>query len=109
MDVSGGKVTIRESTAQADGGRGGSGSVFLVLEQEDKGCPPRSGTQSVMGSAVLGRRVLRVQGLRGLQVDAALAVTQQVIFFQTKVCLARADSATAVCLIKVKMAENNLL
>ena len=63
-----------------------------------------------MGYAVLRQRVLRVQGLTGLQADAAPAVTQQVIFFKTNVCLvfllvhlfARADLAAAVYLIKVQ-------
>ena len=55
------------------------------------------------GLCSLGRRVFRVQGLRGLQADAAPAVTQQVICFKTNVCLgfplvhffARANLATA--------------
>ena len=79
--------------------------ALMVLEHAGgEGSPPRSGTRSVMGSAVLGRRVLRVQGLRGLPADAARAVTQQVIFLKTNVFLvfplvsrfARADLATGV-------------
>ena len=78
--------------------------------------PPRSGTQSVTGYEVLGRRVLRVQGLRGLQADATAAVAQQVIFLKTNVCLAfplvhlfaPADLATAVYLIKVKWQKAGL-
>ena len=56
-----------------------------------------------MGSAAWGGGFFRVQGLRGLQADAAPAVTQQVICFKTNVCLgfplvhffARANLATA--------------
>ena len=91
MDVSGGNVTITKSKATRDGGSGGVGR-FLGPGTGDEGC-------SVRGEAVLGRRVLRVQGLRGLQADAA---PEQVTFVETKVCLviplvhflARADLAT---------------
>ena len=100
MHVSGGNVTITESEA-LHGGSGGVGS-FLGPGTGDEGSPPRTGTQSARGEAVLGRRVLRVQGLRGLQADAAPAVAEQVTFVETKVCLviplvhflARADLAT---------------
>ena len=78
MIVSGGTVTIRKSKAEMDGGSWGVGR-FLGPGIGNEGSPPRSGTQSVVGSAVLGRRVLRVQGLRGLQANAAPAVMQQVM------------------------------
>ena len=105
-------MTIRQSHC-LDGGSGGVG-CFNGPRTADEGSPHKKCTQSFMGSAVLGRRVLRVQGVRGLQVHAAPAVTQQVILFKTKVHLgfplvplfARADLATAVYLIKVKIAEN---
>ena len=79
MNVSGGNVTITKSKASRHGGSGGVGR-FNGPGTGDEGSTPSSGTQSVMGSAVLRRRVLRVQGLRGLQADATAAVTQQVIF-----------------------------
>ena len=82
MDVSGGSVTITKSEALKDGGSGGV-ARFLGPRTGHEGCPQRSGTQSVMGSAVLRRRVLRVQGSRGLQAGATAAVTQQVISFKT--------------------------
>ena len=83
MHVSGGNVTIRKSEALRHGGSGGVGR-FLGPGIGNEGSPPRSGTQSVVGSAVLGRRVLRVQGLRGLQANAAPAVMQQVIFLKNQ-------------------------
>ena len=86
---------------------------FLVLEQ-GRGIPTaRSGTQSIMGFAVWGRRVLRVQGLRGLQADATAAATQQSqilkpIWASASSSSAQADSATAVYLTKVKLKESRL-
>ena len=62
MSVSGGNVTITKSLAPENGGSGEMG-CFLGPRTGDEASSPRSGTQSVMGSAVLGRRVLRVQGL----------------------------------------------
>ena len=41
MDVSGGKVTIRESTAQGDGGSGGVGVAFSILEQGTRDDPTK--------------------------------------------------------------------
>ena len=61
--------------------------AFLVLEQEDEGCPPKKWHAERQGLCSLGRRVLRVQGLKDLQADAAPAVAQQVIFLKTNVCL----------------------
>ena len=63
MIVSSGNVTISESEASEDGG-----SRFLGIRTGDEG-----------SAQVARRRVLRVQGLRGLQADAAPALTQQVI------------------------------
>ena len=68
MNISAGNVTITDSVAEyGDGGSGGAGG-FLCPGTGDDGCPPRSGTQSFMGYAVLGRRVapevpLTVSGL----------------------------------------------
>ena len=103
MNVAGGKVSIKNSTAAWAGGSGGVGR-FLGHRTGHEGFPPRSGTQSVIGSAALGRRVLRVQGVRSLQADATPAVTQPVIFFKSNVCVlfrpvhffARANLATAL-------------
>ena len=78
MDVSGGSMIIKESSAMKEGGSGGVGR-YLGLGTGGREMSPRSGTQSVMGYAVWGGRVLRVQGLRGLQADAGRAVAQQVI------------------------------
>ena len=49
-----------------------------------------------MGSAVLGWRVLRAQGLGGLQADATPAVMQQVIFLFIQ-CLPRLPASASLC------------
>ena len=77
MIVSGGNVTIKGSTAHYDGGRG-SGSLALSRNR-GRGIPLKKWHKEGHGLCSLGRRVLRVQGLRALQADAAPAVTQQVM------------------------------
>ena len=110
MHVSGGNVAITESEASRCGGSEGAGRL-LGPGTGDEGSPPRSGTQSVMGSAVLGRRRLRVQGLKGLQADANPAVTQQVTFFdkQGLPCPSRLSYSIVVKGYIFKMAENRPL
>ena len=61
--------------------------AFLVLEQQDEGCPAKKWRAERHGLCSLGRRVLRVQGLSGLQADGAPAVMQQVMVLKTNVCL----------------------
>ena len=79
MDVSGGKVTIRESTAQADGGRGGVGR-FLGLGTGGQGMPPKKWyAEASWALQFWGGGFLRVQGLRGLQADATDWSAKQVI------------------------------
>ena len=68
MNVSGGDVTITKSKAAKNEGSRGVGRV-LGPGTGDEGC--------VTGYAVLGRRFLRVQGLRGLQADATPALTSK--------------------------------
>ena len=93
---------------------GGEWVASLVLEQEDEGCPPqevarRASGALQFGACSLGRRVLRVQGLRGLQADNAashILKHQCLPGLPASVFFARADLATAVYLIKVKMAES---
>ena len=104
MKVSGGNVTITKSEALQDGGSGGVARFLGPIGHE--GCPQRSGTQSVMGSAVLRRRVLRVQGSRGLQADATAAVTQQVIFFNSNLMFTPVATAVYYINSKAEMAGN---
>ena len=103
MDVSGGNVTITESMAQMNGGSGGAGR-FLVPGTGTRD-PPKKWHAERHGLCSFGRRVLRAQGLRGLQADATAAATQQVISFKATLS-ARVDSATAVYMTKIKMAES---
>ena len=78
MNVSGGSMTIRDSMARDDGGSGGVGR-FLGPGTRDEGAPRKTWHAERHGLCSFGRRVLRVQGVRGLQADAARAAAQQVI------------------------------
>ena len=102
MIVSSGNVTISESEASEDGG-----SRFLGIRTGDEG-----------SAQVARRRVLRVQGLRGLQADAAPALnaashivkTNNVYLGFLLVPLsARTDLATAVYLINAKNGRKQAL
>ena len=78
MDVSGGSVSIRESTASGGRRQRGSGSLSWSWNR-DEGSPRKKWHAEQHGLCSFGRRVLRVQGVRGLQADAARAAAQQVI------------------------------
>ena len=95
MDVSGGNVTITKSEAWENGGSGRVGR-FLGPRTGGRGMPPQevyvarraSWAMQFWGEGSSGARPWEVQA------DATPAVTQQVIFVKTKVCLALADLAT---------------
>ena len=78
MDVSGGTVTIKESTAREDGGSGGMGR-FLGPRTGNEGSPPQEVARRASWTLQCRAEVLRVQGLRGLQADATPAVALRVI------------------------------
>jgi len=113
MIVSGGTVSINKSWASKDGGSGaGEGFAFLVLSSRRTRDPVKKWHTERHGLCSLRRRVLRVQGLRGLQAHAALAVTWQVMLlklanvylgFPLVHLLARADLAKALYLTEVSV------